>query len=292
MKIVTHSGRFHTDEVFSCAALSLLNKDNVSIVRSRDPEVWATANVLVDVGGEYDASQMKFDHHQAGGAGGRENGIPYSSFGLVWKHYGVALAGSEEIARAVDERLVQPIDAGDSGVETFSVLDETAPYLLQDVIGIFAPMWDEKNRTEDEGFFEVLEIAKKILVRAIVQAKSMNAGRLIVEEAYNNAKDKRIVLLEGQFPWHQAMSSHPEPLYVVLPERGETGRWRVEAVRKVPHTFQYRKNMPIEWAGKQNEDLAKITGVADAAFCHNHRFIAVAGSKEGAIKMATLAANA
>ena len=35
--------------------------------------------------------------------------------------------------------------------------------------------------------------------------------------------------------------------------------------------------------------VAEITGVEDAVFCHNHRFICAAESKEGAIKLAKLA---
>jgi len=35
--------------------------------------------------------------------------------------------------------------------------------------------------------------------------------------------------------------------------------------------------------------LAKVTGVPDATFCHNGRFLAVAKSKEGALKLAEIA---
>lgn len=288
-KVITHSGRFHADEVFSCAALSIFHDGDIEIVRSRDPKVWETGDILVDVGGEYDGVK-KFDHHQAGGAGSRDNGIPYSSFGLVWKQYGEKLSGSAEVAQSIDERLVQPIDAGDNGVETFSLVDETAPYLLQDAISIFGPTWNEK-RTEDEGFFEVLEFAKKILERAIVREQGAEDGKRIVEAAYQQSADKRVVVLEGQYPWHQALASHPEPLYVVVPDRGETGNWKVEAVRDDPHSFQNRKSFPIPWGGKQNEELAAASGVADAVFCHNNRFVAAARSKEGALKLAELAAN-
>lgn len=290
VNIVTHSGRFHADEVFSCAALSIYFKGNVDIVRSRDPKVWETADFLVDVGGVYDANAKKFDHHQEGGAGARENGIPYSSFGLVWKHYGEQLSGSRNVAEAVDKRLVEPIDAGDNGIDTFSLLEEIAPYLLQDAISIFGPMWNEK-RTEDEGFFEVLEFAKKILTRAIVRAKAGEEGKQIVEDVYQKTSDKRIIVLDGQYPWHQALSAHPEPLYVVTPDRGEMGNWKVEAVRDDPYSFQNRKSLPATWAGKSSKELAEVTGVADAVFCHNKRFIAAARSKEGALKLATLAAN-
>lgn len=287
-KIVTHNGRFHTDEVFSCATLSLIHGGAVEIVRSRDAEVMATADILVDVGGEYDVSRQRFDHHQEGGAGARENGVPYSSFGLVWKHYGKELVSSPSVVQAVDERLVQSIDASDNGIETFSAVGELAPYLLQDITRSFSPAWNEA-RTDDEGFFEAVEFAKKILTRVIVHAESFAEGARIVEGFYASAEDKRVIVLDGQYPWGETLSAHPEPLYVVQPERSGAGNWKIEAVRSVPHSFQNRKNFPEAWAGKQDEELAQITGVADAVFCHNKRFVAAARSKEGALELARLA---
>lgn len=291
IKIITHSGRFHTDEVFSCAALSLVYNNAVEIVRSRDAEAKATADIVVDVGGEYDDTRARFDHHQKGGAGVRENGIPYSSFGLVWKHYGKELVSSPLAEKIIDERLVQPIDASDNGVDTFTLANTVAPYLIQDVISGFVPAWDER-KTEDEAFFDALEIAKKILLRVIQNTESGIKGVLRVEEAYKNAEDKRIIVLDNQYPWSDILSSLAEPLYVVSPERGETGNWKVEAVRSARHSFQSRKYLPESWAGKQGEELAKVSGVSDAYFCHNNRFIAGARSKEGALALALLAVNA
>jgi uncharacterized UPF0160 family protein len=50
-----------------------------------------------------------------------------------------------------------------------------------------------------------------------------------------------------------------------------------------------RKDLPLAWAGLRGVDLAAVCGVADAVFCHNGRFIAGAGSLEGALRMAELA---
>jgi uncharacterized UPF0160 family protein len=53
-----------------------------------------------------------------------------------------------------------------------------------------------------------------------------------------------------------------------------------------------RKNFPAAWAGLRDEELAKVSGVADAQFCHRALFTIAAKSKEGAIKMTQLALNA
>jgi uncharacterized UPF0160 family protein len=94
--LVTHSQNFHLDDVFACAALSLLLKKRgrkFKIVRTRDLKIIEEYKDVIknkkndififDIGGEYDEENNLFDHHQREGAGVRKNGVSYSSFGLV-----------------------------------------------------------------------------------------------------------------------------------------------------------------------------------------------------------------
>ena len=114
MQVATHPGNFHADDVFAIAVLQLVHGE-LDVVRTRDAEAQAAADLRVDVGGRHDPATGDFDHHQKGGAGERANGIRYASFGLVWREHGPALAGSREAAEAIDERLVQGVDANDTG---------------------------------------------------------------------------------------------------------------------------------------------------------------------------------
>src|SRR3989344_2316182 len=119
-KLVTHDGSFHTDDLFACATLSLYlekNSQAFDIIRTRDDETIAGADYVFDVGGIYDEASNKFDHHQTGGAGERENKIAYSSFGLVWKKFGAEISGAKEVADLVERKLVMPVDANDSGID-------------------------------------------------------------------------------------------------------------------------------------------------------------------------------
>ena len=64
-KIGTHNGTFHCDEVFACYMLKTLPEyKEAEIVRSRDPQVLRECDIVVDVGGEYDPSTHRYDHHQ------------------------------------------------------------------------------------------------------------------------------------------------------------------------------------------------------------------------------------
>jgi uncharacterized UPF0160 family protein len=60
-------------------------------------------------------------------------------------------------------------------------------------------------------------------------------------------------------------------------------------MRKEACSFENRKSLPAAWAGKRGKNLAEISGVSDAVFCHNALFMAVANSREGARKLAEFA---
>jgi uncharacterized UPF0160 family protein len=108
LTIVTHGGNFHPDDVFSLAVLKTVFKDkNLNIIRTRDEKIIKEGDYVFDVGGIYDESKNRFDHHQEGGAGRRENNVPYASIGLVWKKFGEEVCGSKEVADEIDKKLIQ-----------------------------------------------------------------------------------------------------------------------------------------------------------------------------------------
>lgn len=296
IKVVTHNGDFHADEVFAVATLALFyGRENLSIVRSRDPQVVVAADIAVDVGGIYDPAAGRFDHHQEGGAGVRANGIPYSSFGLVWREYGERICGSFSAARAIEEKMVYPIDAADNAIEVFTQAHpEAFPYLFHSVVAALRPTWREDQdgtRTFDQGFFEVLSIAEHVLNREVVLARDAQEGFSHIHRAYQTASDRRIMVIDGHYPWELIASNYPEVLFVVKPDKQNTDVWKVKTVRENLHSFLNRKDLPAAWAGKTGDTLRTVTGVADAIFCHTKRFIATAGSKEGALALARIAAD-
>ena len=255
-------------------------------MRSRDPEVIKEATYVVDVGAEYDPSRNRFDHHQEGGAGERENGIPYASFGLVWKQYGAEACGDEDIARRVDERLVQPTDAADNGVAICSGLFEgVAEYTVHDLFSAFVPTWREEDADSDVIFRGCVEIAVLLLRRETQRARDDQAARSVVADAYRRSEDRRIIVLDRYCSWKEVLLQYPEPLFVVYP-REDDGTWHVRAVPRSRASFESRQAFPISWAAKSDEDLVRESGVSDAVFCHGKRFLAVARSREGAVTLA------
>lgn len=288
---VTHDGTFHADDLFATAALSILNNGNIKIIRSRDPEQIKKGDYVYDTGGEYNENENLFDHHQRGGAGSRTNGIPYSSFGLVWKKYGEQICGSLEIANRIDQKIVQPIDAVDNGIDIVKpIFDGIFPYGAEGIFLNNKPTWKEGNKDINKIFRDSVKEVAKLLTREIEVAKSDTEAVEIMMKAYNEAKDKKIIILENDFPrylYQDTFSKLPEPMYLVFPS-GHSSMWKVEAITKSQETMESRKLFPESWRGFFNNDplLKEITGVADTVFCHKSGFLIISNSKEGAIELA------
>jgi uncharacterized UPF0160 family protein len=289
-KLVTHSGSFHTDDIFATVVLSLvLEKQNqeFEIIRTRDPEIIKSADYVYDVGGIYDEASNRFDHHQVGGAGKNEYNIEYSSFGLVWKKFGEELCGSKRAADIINKKLVSPVDAHDNGMDLVTNKYNVSPYQIQYFFFSMVPTWKEENLNTDEMFLESVKIARTILLREIAQAGDQIIATDAMETIYNNTQVKQILIFDKNYPSAEVLHQFLETLFIVYPRTD--GSWGVKAVRENVTSFKNKKSLPSSWAGLRDEELQKVTGVSDAIFCHRALFLAGAKSKEGAIKLAELA---
>jgi len=287
-RIVTHNGPFHTDDVMAVATLELLLEkegESYEVIRSRDEKVWESGDFVVDVGGVYDPQSKRYDHHQKGGAGARENGVPYSSIGLVWKHHGTTLVSHERVWTKIDEKLIQPLDKQDNGILSYQPTEKGEhPYIIDRIVDAFYPTWEE-SVTFDERFAEIVAYFKKLLQYEIRGVEARFSSEEVIKKIYADASDKRFIVLDKYYPSKHLIDEWPEPIYTIYPSF-DGAQWMVSALRKEKDSFASRKSLPSSWAGLRSADLAKVSGVADAQFCHNALFIAAAKSKDGAIALA------
>jgi len=310
IKLVTHSGRFHADDVFATAVLTLLFEKQgkeFEIVRSRKTEDIESGDIVYDNGREYDVDRKIFDHHQEGGAGERENGVPYAAFGLIWKHYGQELVAEffkeshekgevskddqHKIWQLIDESVVRPIDASDAGYEDFqSDKKNLRTYVMDSAVKAFNPTNEEGYEKSMELFMDFVEIAKKIISRELFSTKSKVQALEKVREIYENTKDKRVIVLEEGGSWKEFLINKPEPLYVIFPTVDADG-WMVQGVNTHPTGYQLRKPFPEEWCGKSGRDLEKEVGMEGLKFCHLKGFLCVVETKEQAVEFANIAVN-
>lgn len=290
--ITTHDNLFHLDDLFACAVLGLfldMNSTPYKIVRTRDMDLINQSDYVVDVGNIYDPSVNHFDHHQKEGAGSRANGIPYASTGLVWKKYGEILSGDRDIAAKIDQKIIQVLDADDTGVQYYkNILDDIETLTIHDFLYTFRPTWKEDPESFNTVFLDLIPLVKKYVLRAILVEKDKTEALKKVEDAYNQAIDKRIILMEKPYPGDDFLMSKKEVLYKISPNANGTA-WGVKTIRDSRESYDNRKDLPLAWKGLRDEELQKVTGVKDAIFCHNALFLATAKSKEGALELAKIA---
>lgn len=295
--LVTHSGGFHADELLSSVVLTRLFPE-ARIVRSRAPE-WITPGsdrIIYDVGGAYDAAAQIFDHHQRG-APLRDDGQPYSSFGLVWKHYGrdyLAAFGVPEahvaaIHAAFDKKFVLPVDLVDNGAFDPSVAGPLAGLTLPVLLETLKPAFDDKSAEADErAFHAALAIARSFVEAGVSAAAAKLRAEGLVLDAIRNTGEGRVLELPMGMPFRPAIIKvgADHLLFVVHPRDKD---WCLTGIRRSDEGFELRADLPKAWAGLTGSDLEAASGVKGASFCHNGRFIAAAATREAALALADIA---
>ncbi|KAJ1727971.1 hypothetical protein LPJ61_004293, partial [Coemansia biformis] len=264
--IGTHSGTFHCDEALACYMLRQLGEySDAKIVRSRDPAVLDTCDIVVDVGGVYDHDAKRYDHHQRGFdeqfSGSYKTKL--SSAGLVYKHYGKevirAIAKDADLSDSEADLLhtklysqfIEGIDGIDNGVSQYPD-DIDAAYRestnLSARVGRLNPWWNQPEGDMDERFAEAVALTgSEFRERVRYYALAWLPGRKIVEDAYVDRfgadSSGQIVLFEQFCPWkdhidtieNEALEKDPslaKIIYVLYPDT--SGSWRVQAVSEKP----------------------------------------------------------
>lgn len=317
MKIGTHSGVFHCDEVLACYMLKTLPQyKDATIVRSRDQDILNTCDIVVDVGGEYDHSRHRYDHHMRDfkqtassviNKPGYDWTIKLSSAGLIYCHFGQEIIKQivpeivdekeiEAIFKKVYDTLIQEIDAIDNGVPMF---DGEPRYrihtnLSSRVKGLNPP-WNNKEGIDvDEQFRKAMALVGSEFVEFITYAaKVWLPSRNLVKDALLNRFEVdpsgEIVELKQPSTWTEHMFDLEKELnidpiikYVVFKDDS----YRIQGVPVQLGSFVCRMFLPEEWAGLRNEDLDKASGIEGCVFVHSVRFIGGNKTREGVLAMA------
>lgn len=301
--LITHSGSFHADDLLAHAVLTTLYP-SARLVRTRDAELIATAGagaIVFDVGYRYEPDENRYDHHQPNRPR-RPEGISYSSFGLVWRHFGQAFIADvlgldatadarriEPIHAALDRGFVRDIDAVDNGELAPDQAALMHPLSLSNLLMLFRPAFDDDApQVADVGFTRASLVAAPIL-RAQVEtmAASLRSRAIVAEAIATRQHPNWIELPRGMdylVPILEAGRAHEADRiqFVVAPVRDE---WQLNTVSVSEGSFEARRDLPAAWAGLRGESLVSVTGVPDAVFCHTGRFIAITRSRNGAMAL-------
>ncbi|CAN1228081.1 MYG1 exonuclease [Linum grandiflorum] len=169
-RVGTHNGSFHCDEALACFMIRLTDKfSNAEIVRTRDPKVLETLDAVVDVGGVYDPSCDRYDHHQKGFDQVFGNGFntKLSSAGLVYKHYGAEIIAKEvqsdeqsdvhRLYLAIYKNFVEAVDAVDNGINQYE--SDRPPRYVNNTSLSSRVESDQSSEKENEAFGRAMELA-------------------------------------------------------------------------------------------------------------------------------------
>lgn len=262
--VFTHGGVFHADDVFSAALLKTINPD-IEIIRGfKVPDNFQ--GLVFDIGGG------TYDHHQADNEI-RENGIPYASFGKLWRDLGPGLAGDIETER-FDKSIVQSIDYTDN-------TGEKNP--LSSMISSFNPNWDDDNKTNDK-FYEVLKFVSRFIQNKIEACKSKEHAKEIVEKALLTIDVKGIIVLPQFAPWSDTLIPSEAKLVIFPSQRGG---FNLQVISKSFKEREPKVKLPEKWAGQEEEILRNE--IPELSFCHAGGFLAAFDTLEGAKKGAEIA---
>ena len=275
--LVTHSGRFHADEVFATSMILMIEEHEV--IRSREQEVIDQADIVLDVGAEYDPQRLRFDHHQNSFTRTRKDGTPYATAGLVWEHYAKAifaakgLTDPEQVEYAfnwVDNKLINDIDAVDNGM----YLEDPRPSVSM-IIGLMNDNSDDPE-SQNIAFNKALNFTTEIM-HNLVDAAVKEAEVAAELNALLDTVENGILVLEKNLPYKDFISRHPEVKRVVYPRNEE--QFGVYCNGKENH-------LPERFRGLRDEELNAVSGLDDTIFCHKSGFMCVTLSKESALVMA------
>lgn len=195
---VTHSGTFHVDDVISTIFLSKIFK-KINLIRVPSINNRNIDNKLV-----FDIGLGEFDHHQKNRNGKRENGIYYSSIGLLWKKYGkkylenINVKNINKVYEYMDKELIQYIDATDN-MQMEYLKSKTSP----DFVKLCNPEWNE-NVTEEEGFIHALKLADEFWNIYIKHALAeVEAIEIIIKKT--NETRENYAIFDKELPYRKAI---------------------------------------------------------------------------------------
>lgn len=286
IRIITHSGSFHLDDVTSYAILNKIFPQN-ELIRTRDMDVINTGDIVFDVGLVYDEVKF-FDHHQRNSPT-RPDGTMYSACGLIWKHFGrqfleglVPNGSIEEVWTNLDNSFIRHIDLDDTGTVNMT------PVSLSEIVNEFNPSFDGV-KDFDGNFRQAANLVLGVILRKIEKIAAGLRAKFAVFKALVNRPHPQILVLDQGMPWKKTIGENQEVVFCIHP--GESD-WCLYTRPSEKDYNTPRKRLPHTWAGRTGAELEKISGVPGALFCHTARFIATAKTFEAAYAMALKALKA
>ena len=262
---VTHSGKFHADDVLSWSLLQYFYPQTYTLTRTRDEKVFVQADIIFDVGGIFDSKNCKFDHHQHDYTG------PYSSAGMLLEWLLQTQKISSELYNHLKIDLVDFVDDVDNG--------RIKPQKGQPDFTTMIDCYNEgcsSLEEYDQAFQKASDMAYHIVKSLVLKHQNLQRNILVVKAEMDLAtqQERNFLFFSDYVSWKDAyFSINPQHSseFVIFPSL--QGNWTTVAIPPHFDSFEQKKSLPKHWAGYMGDQIIQITGKSSAIFCHKNRFI-------------------
>lgn len=274
LRVATHDGSFHADDVAAYALVRAFVDADATVVRTRDAARLEQADLVIDVGGVFDEARLRFDHHQKSYTGER------SSAGMVLDWLERSGRVRPALATRLREAVVDYVDAVDTG--------RSKPTYGTPCLTSLVGMIGEQATTFAS--FDPLYVRASDVVLDVVRGVAAGlakeeAAEAIVWAAMDEAlvAGRNVLLLDDHASWKKPYfargGAEHATEFVLFPGERDV---RVVAIPPELGSFGQKRSFPEAWAGLENEALVAVTGVVGSRFCHKNRFIAVFETRDAA----------
>lgn len=284
--IAVHDGIFHADDVLSVAIVREYlarenDVDSIEIVRTRNLDTVKNrvydALFILDVGAadyvDSDMNIIAFDHHQEE-TYVYNNGVKMAACGKIFST--LFADYKDSVKKYVFERMLYPVEAKDNGQKIEGLRDHKLNWVHE----LNLSSLEEKNNvTIDEQFEVAVAYAQNIFRRMLIHAEAYSENMIEFAKAVSDMRyrDKLndVLIFNKGIPW---MDFYFNPgnvdraKFVIFPHIAKG--YVVRTIPINPESFEQTYPLPKAWWGKSDMDLAKISGVPGAEFCHKDGFMA------------------
>lgn len=290
-KVYTHSQQFHVDELMAIALLDtyVFKGQQYEVIRTRDAAQIAAAKnddktFVIDVGKEYNPEKLNFDHHQNDANLFWDNGVPYSSCGLVWKwlrenKYLDQKMNAPTMNR-IEKELILKIDKHDNGVSDWH----------EGIIFILYNRKANDPKEQDIQFKRALRSVKDYYLNFFAYVRGhMQSEKEITKAIEKSEHYKHIVICDSNIKDVATKVSELCGKEMVIYPR-TSNSWIIRSTPKSHNEkFTMKAPAPEEWRGLSDKELEEASGISGMIFCHKSGYMTMLqGTLDEAIKVANL----
>jgi uncharacterized UPF0160 family protein len=289
--VVTHSQQFHIDEVVAIALLDLyfLNGEYSVIRANRKDKIIEESKIsktcfVIDIGFEYDTDFLNFDHHQNSDSLCWNDGLPYSSCGLIWqwlKNTNKLESNLDmDVILRIEEKLIKKVDMHDNGI---SIWKE----------GEFISLYNRKTddqAIQDIQFLKAVGSAKDYIENLVINIKNdIKADKTILKYIKNSEYIDDIVIFGSNVPnGALRVLELTNKKLVIIPRTKNS--WTIQSVPEIQNDpFSMKCPSPLSWRGLTDEFLSTKSGIPNMIFCHKNGYVTMlSGTIDDALKVANI----